>query len=125
MMAHHVTLEAAAEVVREWFDRVKLASLDLPSGSLGAGRNLHQLTDVIVTTSKLILVLDHQLVLLFTEPSEPVSGSDELVFSRFTQLVFDWQEYGNMTPHAEVFREGAVRFRAQPGAPASGSATPS
>lgn len=101
-------------VVRDWYDRVLLASVQLPTKSFGGGaRSLFRLTNVAAFGDRLIIELEGQLLLIITEPGEPLIGDDQLVFDDFAQVVFDWQEFGSKRPHAEVFREGEVRLVAQ------------
>ena len=109
-----VSVAGAFAVVRDWYDRVTLASLYLPTGSFGGGaRSLYRLTNLVATGDRLIIELEGQLLLIITEPGEPLADRDHLVFDRFGQLVFDWQEFGNKQPHVEVFHEGELRFVAQ------------
>jgi len=109
---------SAADVlttVLAWFREAKVASLDLPDHSFGGpGRSLHQLTRAEAWNDRLLLELDKQLLLVLTAPGEPLVAQEELVFDKYDQLVFDWQEYGNKRPHLEVYNAGAVRFVAQP-----------
>lgn len=106
--------QALTQIV-DWFREARAASLELPSGWFGGpGRSLHQLTKAEVWNDRLLLELDKQLLLIVTAPTEPVLGKEELVIDKFDQLVFDWQEYGNKRPHAEVYNSGSVRFVAQP-----------
>lgn len=108
-----MTSPTIAEQLANWFSRVKLASLQLPSASFGAGRNLHALTGAVQLGRKLVVVLDDQLALVFTEPDDPIIGEDEFVIGGFRQVVFEWQEFGNLQSHTEVFDHGVVALRAQ------------
>lgn len=109
----HVTAPRIAEKLVNWFSDVKLASLELPSTSFGAGRNLHALTGAVQLGRKLVVVLDDQLSLVFTDPEETIAGEDQFTIAGYRQVVFDWQEFGNLTCHTDVFANGAVSFRAQ------------
>jgi hypothetical protein len=98
-----------------------LASLELPSGSFGGGRrSLYRLTSLEVMGDRLLIELEGQLLLVLTDPGEPVVDGQDLVFDQFAQLVFDWQEFVNKRPHAEIFDKGELRFIAQ-GLGAAGS----
>ena len=99
------------EAVQSWFNQDKHIGLKLPSGWFGRPYdNHHQLTFSTSRPHKLILELDQQLYLIFTEPEGAYIEDDELVITGFKQLVFDRQGYGDMQCHAEVFSAGEVRF---------------
>lgn len=105
----------AAEAVETFFERVLLASLELPDGWFGGrrGENLHELTLVSARRHRLLLELDGQLLLSFSgAPAVDVDG-DEVVLSNFDQLVFDWQSYGQLVPGVRVFDQGTVRLVGQ------------
>ncbi|HEX6391958.1 MAG TPA: hypothetical protein VFZ97_00860 [Acidimicrobiales bacterium] len=109
-----MSAEVVLTTVIDWFRQAKVASLELPDGWFGGpGRSLHQLTKAEVWNDRLLLELDEQLLLVLTAPAQPVVGDEELVIDSYDQLVFDWQEYGNKRPHAEVYRSGSIRFVAQ------------
>jgi hypothetical protein len=54
--------------------------------------------------------LDNQLLLTFTDLAAVRAESAELLLDGFVQSVFDWQEYGSLAPHATVYRTGAVKI---------------
>jgi hypothetical protein len=57
------------------------------------------LTWASARSTKLLLEPDNQLLLVLTNPGTPsVDGPNVVV--PFTQLVFDWQGYGDLTPQA-------------------------
>jgi hypothetical protein len=93
-----------------WFEAERVAGLVLPGGWFGRPcDNQHELTWAQARQTKLILELDHQLLLVLTEPATPRPDGPNLVMP-FRQMVFDWQEYGNMRPHADSFGEGELTF---------------
>jgi hypothetical protein len=104
----------ALVAVRSWFDRVTLASLELPSGPFGGGgRSLYRLTSLEAMGDRLLIELEGQLLLVVTDPGEVLVDREHLVFDQFAQLVFDWQEFGSKRPHAEIYDSGELRFIAQ------------
>ena len=85
--------------------------LILPSGWFGRPYdNFHQLTWIEERKSKLIVEIDNQLYLIFTKPIQLEVINNNLVITGFEQLVFDYQGYGNMKPHCELFNYGEVEF---------------
>lgn len=102
--------------IQPWFNSAKLASLELPDGWFGRPfDNLHTLTYFSIRPHKTIIELDNQLLLSFTDLASVIVNDKQLELSGFTQLVFDWQEYGNLKAHAQVYTEGLVRFWPQMG----------
>jgi hypothetical protein len=109
-----MTTQAALDAVIKWFARVKLASLEMPKGWFGRPYdNLHQLTWWGATDHKLLLELDRQLLLVITDPSAVEVTDSELRINECAQVVLDWQEYGNLRPHADNHGPGSVRLVAQ------------
>lgn len=101
--------------IREWFKRARFCDLVLPSGMTGkAGDCGDYLTYLEVRPHKLIIELNKQLLLVLTDCKKIQSSDKELVLSDFVQLVYDWQGFGDMTPHVDVFTSGEVRFLAPP-----------
>lgn len=99
-------------IISAWFERNPIPSLALPDGWFGGryGEGAHRLTYLEQRPRKLLIELDEQLLLSFTEVPAVSSSGEELVLSEFQQLVFDWQEYVNLTPHADRYSRGEVRF---------------
>lgn len=105
----------AAEAVQQFFDRILLASLELPDGWFAGrrGESLHELTMVIPRPRRLLVELDGQLLLSFSEVALVSIDGEVLTISRFDQLVFDWQSYGQNLPEVRVFGSGTVRLVSQ------------
>lgn len=111
-----MTTAEAAEVITDWFTRVRVASLVLPNGWFGRPYdNLHELTWAGATRHKLLVELDSQLLLILTDPGDVDFDSAELRITGCVQVVLDWQEYGNMTPHSDNHGPGTVRLVTGPG----------
>jgi len=101
---------AALRKVNEWFAAVGYAGLVLPSGWFGRPYdNWHELTWACARSTKLLVELDGQLLLVLTEPGVPQVEGPDLVLP-CAQLVFDWQGYGDLIPHAESFGAGSLRL---------------
>ena len=103
--------EAVLEIVIEWFQKTKVAGLELPRGWFGRPLgNLHQLTWPAAREHKLLWELDRQLLLVLTEPAEAKTTPAELVIAGCARVTLDWQEYGSFKPHVEDHGAGPVRF---------------
>lgn len=102
--------------VREFFDARGYAGLILPSGWFGRPYdNLLQLTRSEVSSGKLVLELDGQLVLTFGGEAEASSSESRLRISGFSTLAWDWIEYGSPVTHHGEFTERQVEFVAPMG----------
>jgi hypothetical protein len=109
-----MTTVEAVEMITGWFTRVQTASLELPNGWFGRPYdNFHQLTWTGATEHKLLLELDSQLLLILTDPGDVDLHLAELRITGCAQVVLDWQEYGNMTPHSDNHGPGTVRLVAR------------
>ena len=98
-------------IILEWFKNVKACGLILPDGWFGRPYdNLHRLSFIEVRPHKLLLELDNQLLLIFTDVSKVYIENSELILEDFAQCVFDWQEYGSLSPHVEVYKSGVVKL---------------
>ncbi len=97
--------------IKDWLEQNNGFGLILPDGYFGRPRdNYHQMTWIAERENKLIIELDNQLYLTFTKPvSHSTQGSD-LILSSFSQLVFDRQGYGDLTPHCVIYKNGEVKF---------------
>jgi hypothetical protein len=106
---------SAIESITSWFERVLVASLELPNRWFGRPRgNLHRLTWAAERGDKLILELDGRLHLVITRPRDVADGELELTIGGFDRCTFDWEEYGrHPVSHAETFTEGQLRFVGQ------------
>jgi hypothetical protein len=98
--------------VREFFDAVEVAGLLLPDGWFGARpmENHHTLTFVASRPKRLLVELDHQLLLSFSGKPVVERTPSELVIHSYRQCVFEWLEYVNETPHVATYTEGRVRL---------------
>ena len=95
--------------IERWNKNNKTFGLQLPDGWFGRpGDNQHRLTGSFDRDNKLILEFDSQLYLIFTKPIVIEKSNNDLVISNFEQLIFDYQGYGDMTPHAKNYKSGAV-----------------
>jgi hypothetical protein len=104
-------LERAREAIADWFASNLVASMALPDGWFGRPYdNLHGLTWTTTRSTRLLLELDGQLLLIFTGTPMVTASADGLTISGFHQLAFIWQGYGDMTPHASVNDNGEVRL---------------
>lgn len=105
--------------VQRFFDRAGVAGLLLPDGWFG-GRPMeghHSLSFVVARPKRLLIELDNQLLLSFSGTpriTETVTelalagGTVTLVVDSFRQLVFEYLEYVNETPHVVPYAEGRV-----------------
>jgi hypothetical protein len=104
-------INQAREAIADWFRSNLVASMVLPDGWFGRPYdNLHSLTWTTTRSTRLLLELDGQLLLVFTgAPTVTVSAAG-LVITGFRQLAFVWQGYGDMAPHGTVYDNGEVRL---------------
>lgn len=105
--------------VRRFFHRAGVAGLLLPDGWFG-GRPMeghHSLSFVGARPKRLLIELDDQLLLSFSGAPQVtetvtelavVGGTPTLVIDGFSQLVFEYLEYVNETPHVVSYTEGRV-----------------
>ncbi|MGW5352385.1 hypothetical protein ACWERV_17975 [Streptomyces sp. NPDC004031] len=107
-------LDGTLKTITDWFDQVAYSGLILPSGWFGRPYdNQHWLTWARARRSRLLLELDEQLLLVLTAPGLPEAKGANLTVT-FAQLVFDWQGYGDLEPHAEVFHSAEIHFVGPP-----------
>lgn len=100
------------ERIWRWFASWEVGpGLILPNGWFGRPYdNIHSLTFLAVRPKKMLVELDHEMLLIFTDLKEVQDEGHELVLSSFSQLVVDLQEVDSLTPHAYLYRYGEVRF---------------
>lgn len=111
MDSRMIDKQRSYELIDNWFAIKKGAGLILPDGWFGRPHdNVHSLTYIEIRPHKLLLELDNQLLLIFTDVGSVYLEENELCFKDFSQLVFDWQEYGSMLSHATVYKNGIVKF---------------
>ncbi|UJA21144.1 hypothetical protein HJD18_13590 [Thermoleophilia bacterium SCSIO 60948] len=97
----------AARTVQEYAALIRVFGLKLPTGWFGRPYdNLHELTLVEPRRHRLLIELDHRLLLSFAGRPLVAAEGKEASITAFDQLVFDWSEYGEPTPHCKVFSEG-------------------
>ncbi|MSP13841.1 MAG: hypothetical protein EXR62_12905 [Chloroflexi bacterium] len=99
------------DIILRWFQIARVGGLVLPDGWFGRPYdNTHQLTHLEIWSHKLLIELDDQLLLIFTDIKKVRIENSELLLTDFVQLVFDYQEYVNLSPHARVYKDGEVRL---------------
>jgi hypothetical protein len=110
--------ETENEITR-FFKKVTGADLLLPDGWFG-GRpmeNIHRLTFVEARPKRLLLELGDHLLFSFSGPLRVeetrttyalADGTPTLVIDSFEQLVVDFLEYGDETPHVYSYTTGRV-----------------
>ena len=97
--------------ILEWFQTANAGGLILPDGWFGQPYdNLHRLTYIETRPHKLLLELDDHLLLVFTNLTNARVEASELILSNFAQCIFDWQEYGSLSPHTTVYKSGTVKL---------------
>ena len=103
--------EEAVETISRWFQVTRVCHLVLPDGWFGRPYdNQHRLTHLQARPHKLLMELDEQLLLIFTEIATVRLEASELILTDFQQFVFDWQGYGDLLPHVAVYRQGTVKL---------------
>ncbi len=96
--------------IQDWFQATGGGGLVLPSGWFGRPHdNIHTLTDASSTYETLTLVLDSTIKLYFSQLPTVLTNGSELEL-RFSELRFQWQEYGSTKTHEQNFQSGLVRF---------------
>jgi hypothetical protein len=116
-------MDDARAAVTAYFDEVKVAGLELPNGWFGGRRmdNLHELSFITPRPGRLLIELDEHLLLTFggsldarrkRVEADTELGTDELILSDFSQLIFDQRRYGEDAWTAKVYRSGTVTFAA-------------
>ena len=103
------------------FSEFQFAHLQLPDGWFGRPwDNQHELTYCVAREKRLLVELDHHLLLVFDGPLKSrreVGEADAdafalhtLVLDDFAQCVFDQREYGSDRWHVRTFEGGSVRL---------------
>lgn len=109
--------EKIIKIIKDWFQNNSGGGLVTPDGWFGRPYdNIHMLTYLEVRPNKVILELDEQLYLIFTNLKSVYTKDNDLCFEEFSQCVFDWQGYGDLKPNASLFRSGTIKIVALPGA---------
>jgi hypothetical protein len=100
--------------IAKWFDQVRLAGLELPTGWFGRPfDNLHQLTWSASATRKVLLELDEQILVVLTQPERVEVIDNDLHVVGSKQVVVDWQEYGRSKSRVDDCGSGDVVFHGQ------------
>ena len=107
-----MTHEEVKDALVSWFAGRPAPYMRLPDGYFGgrAGESCHKLTFVAARPHKLLVELDEQVLLVFTECHAAVSEEFEFSISDFRQLTVDGQEYVNMKPFQDTYGPGTVKF---------------
>ena len=103
------------EIIQRWFARTWGGGLILPDGWFGRPYdNIHRLTDLSESPGSLHIELDNQLSLTFSGDVRVNDNGNELLIEGYSQLSFDWKEYGSDVPHSDIYREGHAKLVARP-----------
>jgi len=105
-----MTRDKVYTTVLKWFRDKSNANLVLPDGAYGGPKDILQLTYITNRPRKLVIELNGQFMLVFTDPEKAEIVDDELVVNGFAQVLFDWQEGSDPTPRAKVYKYGDVKF---------------
>lgn len=104
------------KIIQSWFDDKGGGSLITPEGWFGRPYdNFHQLTFLLIRPNKVIVELDEQLYLIFSDLQSVYIKDSNLFFENFSQCTFDWQEYENLKPHNSIFKSGTIKIVSPPG----------
>ena len=110
-MGDPVTSEQAEKVLVEWFLRVGVAGLVLPSGWFGRPYDdQFRLTGSAALGERLVVCLDDNALLAVLRPGEVVEENERLVIRGFDQVVWAFSEYGSRRSHVQVFDRGAIEL---------------
>ncbi len=111
-----MSLESARKMVTQFFNKVEVAGLKLPNGWFGRPYdNWHRLTDVHATEDEgMVIELDGQLQLQFLGQVRVKIDDNILQLSGFTDLNWNWTEYGSPVHHREHFDSGVVELVGPP-----------
>tara|TARA_R110002049_G_scaffold290063_1_gene473301 strand:+ start:517 stop:849 length:333 start_codon:yes stop_codon:yes gene_type:complete len=109
-------MSSTTTLIQNWFTRTWGGGLVLPDGWFGRPfDNIHRLTDVSQSSGLLRIVLDDQLTLTFNGDVSVKDNGDELVIDGYSELSFDWKEYGSDLPHSYIYQDGQTKLVAPPG----------
>ena len=97
-------MNSLATKLEQWLEANRHFGIKLQTGWFGRpGDNRHSVTHVLERSNKFIIEIDEQLYLIFTKPLEMEISGNDLVFSKYQQLTFDYQGYGDMNPHCNLY----------------------
>ena len=100
-------------IIEEWQKDNMTFGLVLPDGWFGRPYdNSHTITWSADRPYRLLIEIDNQNLLVITKTKSFLAFVDkkDIVITNFAQVTFDRLGYGDMTPHAEVFKKGEVRL---------------
>lgn len=101
--------------ISNWFQKAISVDLYLPDRCFGRPTDFqHQLSFIEERPHKLLLELCQQFLIVLTDCKTICLEADRLILKDFSQFVFDWQGFGDLTPHVQVYLTGELRFVAQP-----------
>jgi hypothetical protein len=105
-----MTRDKVYTTVLKWFRDHPSATLVLPDGVFGSTNDVLQLTYITNRPRKLLVELNGQFMLVFTDPQKADVVDGNLILNNFAQVLFDWQEGSDVSPHAKVYKYGDVKF---------------
>lgn len=95
------------QIIRDFFASDRAILMQRPGGWFGRPYDSqHELTFIAMRPHKLILELDGQAYLIFTEAKMVERRGGRLIVEEFDQLVLDRQGYVDMTAHVCVYDRG-------------------
>ena len=110
-------MDQVLRAVTALFGRERKVLLKMPSGWVGRPYDgLFKLVRVEIVDGSLFLELDESMVLTFTGPVEVDMAGKDLWLSGFSELQWDWHDFGNSQKvHHVTFRGGVVELIAPVG----------
>lgn len=97
-------MNSLSSSLEQWLSANSQFGLKLQTGWFGRPYdNHHTVTDIIERPNKFIIEIDEQLYLIFTKPLKIELSEANLVFRKYQQLTFDYQGYGDMDAHCNLY----------------------
>ncbi len=97
-------MSSLSSKLEHWLSANNQFGLKLQTGWFGRPYdNHHSVTNIHERPNKFIIEIDEQLFLIFTKPLEIELSGDDLVFTKYQQLTFDYQGYGDMDSHCNLY----------------------
>lgn len=101
----------AVAVLTMWFADVDAVGLVLPDGWFGRPHDtMLTLSRIDLTDDGLVIELDGMHTLTFAGPVTAEETADGVVLRGFTELTWDWREYGDDAGHRDRYADGVVEF---------------